>query len=368
MVMKGAKLVHCGATQSTRLMLLVLVSCKFDALPPVQDDAADAVPETDAPTDASDPDASDASGPDATDIDARQFSPQCDGVASTCGPASNDSCCATATTIPAGTHARSYDAATDAFNDMSYPASLSSFRLDKYEITVGRFRAFVDSGFGTRAQPPAAGTGAHPNLAGSGWDSTWNTSLAADTAALRQALKCNATFQTWTDAPGADENKPINCINWFDAMAFCIWDGGFLPTEAEWDHAAIGGSEQRAYPWSSPANSLSVDCSRANFNNSPGTTCVGRTSRVGSLSPAGDGRWGHSDLAGNVWEWTLDVFVDPYPLPCSNCANLSPPSSSRNHRGGSFYYDAVALRGARREAALPGIRTGDRGARCARAP
>lgn len=354
-------------------LLLTLVACKFDALPPLEQDAADAMSEIDAPIDAPDdaPDfdaPTDAAGPDAMLIDAFEFGPQCDGVAATCGPTSNDSCCATAMTIPAGTHLRSYDAATDVFNDMGFPASLSSYRLDKYEITVGRFRAFVESGYGTRLRPPVAGSGAHPNLAGSGWDSTWNNNLAADTAGLKQALKCNAGFQTWTDTPGANENKPINCITWFDAMAFCIWDGGYLPTEAEWDNAALGGSEQRAYPWSNPPSSVTVDCTRANYNNSPGTTCVGLPARVGSVSPAGDGRWGQSDLAGNVWEWTLDVYVSPYPLPCSNCANLSPALGNRNHRGGSFFYDALPLRGARREEALPGIRTGDRGARCARAP
>lgn len=360
--MNVARPIYRGAILGSQLLLLGFVSCKFDALPPVEDDAADASDA--APIDTGD----DATGPDAMEIDAHEFNPQCDGVATNCGPSSNDSCCATATTIPAGMHLRSYDAATDAYNDMSFPVSLSSYKLDKYEITVGRFRAFLESGYGTQLRPPVAGAGAHPNLPGSGWDTSWNNNLAADRATLLQALKCNATYQTWTDTAGADENKPLNCISWFDAMAFCIWDGGYLPTEAEWDHAALGGDEQRAYPWSNPPSSLTVDCSRANFNNSPGTTCVGRPARVGSVSPAGDGRWGQSDLAGNVWEWTLDVYVDPYPLPCSNCANLSPPTGMRNHRGGSFYYDAVPLRGARREAANAVLRTADRGARCARQP
>ena len=96
---------------------------------------------------------------------------------------------------------------------------------------------------GTQTKPPAAATGAHPNLANSGWDAAWNQFLSADTATLIGAIKCNATFQTWTDTAGSNENLPINCLTWYDAMAFCIWDGGYLPTEAEWNYAAAGGLE-----------------------------------------------------------------------------------------------------------------------------
>ncbi len=56
---------------------------------------------------------------------------------------------------------------------------------------------------------------------------------------------------TWTPSTGAQESLPMNCINWFEAYAFCIWDGGFLPSEAEWLYADVGGSGEREYPWGS---------------------------------------------------------------------------------------------------------------------
>jgi formylglycine-generating enzyme len=59
------------------------------------------------------------------------------------------------------------------------------------------------------------------------------------------------------------------------------------------------------------------------------------TQNVGS-KPAGNGRWGQADLAGNLYEWVLDYYAT-YASPCSDCAVLSPVSSSdRVIRGGSF--------------------------------
>ncbi|MGB8296266.1 MAG: formylglycine-generating enzyme family protein, partial [Polyangia bacterium] len=202
---------------------------------------------------------------------------------------------------------------------------------------------FVNAGMGTQARPPASGAGANLAITGSGWDSTWNTNLAANTAALRTALKCDATYPTWTDTAGSNESKPVNCLDWYTAFAFCAWDGGRLPTEAEWNYAACGGSEQRYYPWSSPPTSTTISDSYAVYN------CDGLCIplNVGSKSPKGDGKWGQSDLAGNVWEWTLDWYAELYPMPCKNCAALTVPSS-RVVRGGDFYNSASYLRSAYR--------------------
>ena len=312
---------------------------------------------------------------DATLVDGSPQFTSCMGLAATCGPVANESCCQGAMipgTDPGSMFYRSYDVATDKFDDMGYSATVSTFVLDKYEVTVGRFRAFVNAGLGTQENPPVAGAGAHPKLVGSGWDSSWNASLATNTAALISEVKCNSMHQTWADTPGINENKPMNCVTWYDAMAFCIWDGGYLPTELEWNYVASGGSEQRAYPWSNPGSSTSLTCTYANYK--PTTYCVndptGSTNRVGSESPQGDSRWGHSDLAGNVWEWTLDWHVPAYPLPCNDCANLT-TSSDRVLRGGSFVDSVSAipqLRTAHRNPNPPWIRYSSVGLRCARTP
>ena len=266
---------------------------------------------------------------------------RCTTLVQTCGPSGSSSCCESIV-VPAGTFYRSYDGV--GFNDIGNPATVSAFRLDKYEVTVGRFREFVDAGRGTQQNPPLANAGARTlnGVAGQGgWDATWDVNLAADTTALRGALTCDATFRTWTDAVGGNESRPMNCTDWYVAMAFCIWDGGFLPTDAQWNYAAAGGNLQRAFPWSNPAGDLTIDGSYASYND--GTNCVGDglagcaltdLVNVGS-KPAGVGVWGHSDLSGNVWEWILDYYSPQFPLPCDDCANLT-AAVHRTGRGGGW--------------------------------
>lgn len=291
----------------------------------------------------------------------------CGSLANTCGANADESCCSSPA-LPAGTYYRGYELGGS--GSMIFPAAIRAFRVDKFEVTVGRFRAFVAAGLGTRANPPAEGAGAHANLPGSGWSSSWNASLALDTAALTAALRCDAALATWTASASANENRPMNCLTWYEAMAFCAWDGGTLATEAEWNYAAAGGSEQRAYPWSSAAAPLQIDAQRASYNDG---TCSG-DGRAGcavtdlvlvGTKPLGDGRWGHADLAGNVMEWTLD-WTAAYQTPCDNCANLS-ATTTRTLRGGFFNASAAELRSGLRGGVPPSVRNPGYGARCARA-
>ncbi len=223
---------------------------------------------------------------------------------------------------------------------------VSDFVLDRFEVTVGRFRAFVAAfGDGWR---PAPGAGAHRALelaAGlvpgtSGWQSEWDDQLPSDAASLRALLACNSAFQTWTYAPGENEAYPMNCLNWYEALAFCIWDGGRLPTEAEWEYAAAGGDENRLFPWGDSMTSPLP----ANYGYNHTSPFVA----VGS-EPAGDGRWGHSDLAGSLWEWALDWHSDGWYErvgdSCFDCANLT-AGTDRVIRGGEFLIDANSLRAA----------------------
>lgn len=273
--------------------------------------------------------------------------PSCSGLPATCGASGDVNCCATGT-VPGGTFNR--------VNDRFYPATVSDFRLDNYEVTVGRFRKFV--AVYTQTMIPA-GAGKNTNNPNDpGWDPTWNASLPANASALVTSTNCGA-FHTWTNTPGSAENLPLNCVSWFTAEAFCAWDGGRLPTEAEWNYAAAGGSEQRLYPWGMTVPG--PDANLAVYGQHYGVFFA----PVGSVI-AGNGKWGQSDLSGNVDEFMQDWRSVSLPLPCNNCALLSGASNYHVVRGGNWIYGAEFLALDTRSSIASGREPDINGFRCAR--
>ncbi len=288
-----------------------------------------------------------------------------------CGLDGTDNCCASPL-VPGGTFYRFYDGVSYGYTSMAYPATVSDYRLDKYEITVGRFRSFVtawDAGW-----RPAAGAGKHTHLngglglvntgTGGGYEAGW--SVAAGSAfpttepvwsSYFAAVVTSGVPAAWTGTPGSGDARPINYISPDMAQAFCIWDGGFLPSLTESNYAAAGGSEQRAYPWSVPPTPAPIDAAHAVYSGSGGIAAVG-------TKPAGNGRWGQADISGNVVECTADYYVG-MTASCVNCF-VFPVSSDRAGVAGGWVSSALAvLSSAHQMVLMPNSLSG---ARCARSP
>lgn len=250
---------------------------------------------------------------------------------------------------------------------------LRRFAIDAFEVTVGRFRRFWANR--AAALPSIRAT---PVAYPGGQSVSWSLTAAAPGT----AAGCNWTATATT---AERERHPMNCVDWTLAMEFCVWDGGRLPTEAEWEFVArawrtAGLSAGRTYPWGEhdpttediaammmPDPDGGMACRYAHWSPCPGQDGR-RTRRVGlgfDGAPAGV-----FDLAGNVGEWTASA-VASLSETCWTERDENPlcvaGSSLRVWRGGA--YDSVRafdLRGAERPGLFATESAPTVGLRCAR--
>jgi sulfatase modifying factor 1 len=206
----------------------------------------------------------------------------------------------------------------------AHEVTLSAYYIDRTEVTVAAYRRCVERG-GCVAAPYAAG--------GERLDRS---------------------------------NYPVTLVTWDDASAFCRFDGGRLPTEAEWERAARGTAGRR-FPWGNLYNKSLANHGSFSIDETDDSDGFSELAPVGSF-PLGRTPDGIDDLAGNVEEWVADPIEEPlgarYPPTSEVNPKGAPGGASRAVRGGGCDMGAAWMRGASRRFHLASERRPSRGFRC----
>jgi formylglycine-generating enzyme required for sulfatase activity len=178
---------------------------------------------------------------------------------------------------------------------------LDAYAIDRYEVTNARFARFVDAG-GYRTEGL---------WSADGWRWVQRNRI---TSPLR-----------WNDPAFNGPTQPVVGVAWYEAEAFCRFEGHRLPTEAEWEKAARGADERR-FPWGD-----AFEAGRAQGPSAGGTAPVGS-------HPDGASPFGVEDMAGNAWEWVADWYdAGYYAASAPQNPTGADTGSEKVLRGGSWF-------------------------------
>jgi formylglycine-generating enzyme required for sulfatase activity len=219
------------------------------------------------------------------------------------------------------------------------------FWIDETPVTNAQFAAFVaETGHVTLAEiapEPADYPGMSAELAFPGSAVFEMTDRPVDTAVPSWwDFRLGANWQAPT-GPGSCvegiEDHPVVHVSHADALAYAVWAGKALPTEAEWEFAARGGLEGADYAWGgelAPGGRMLANYWQGLFPFANQLTDGWlRTSPVRTFPANG---YGLHDMIGNVWEWTADWFAQPREEGKARRSCCVPDNPRGGTRGGSI--------------------------------
>jgi formylglycine-generating enzyme len=205
--------------------------------------------------------------------------------------------------------------------------AVKGFRIDRFQVTNREFGRFVaETGYVTVAERPLDPA----DLPGAPPENLVPGSLVFTMTPGPVDLRHLSQWWTWTpgtcwrhpDGPGSTvsgrEDEPVVQVALEDAEAYGAWAGKSLPTEAEWERAARGGLEAATYVWGDEPEAPGGRLANYWHGDFPWRHDDGYGSRapVGSFPANG---YGLHDMAGNVWEWTSDWYLEGPPMDAPPC-------------------------------------------------
>ncbi len=213
------------------------------------------------------------------------------------------------------------------------------FWMGRHEVPIRAYKKFAKAA--KRQMPPKPSVTPFGELSGKG----------------KIKLGSRNISNAFESGPGKKDVRPIVAVTFAEAEAYCKFAGGRLPTEAEWEYAARGGTDAVRYPWGDE-----ISHHDANYGNAAGRDQWRYTAPVKSFDPNGFGLF---DMAGNVWEWCSDWVDGNYYL---NTPGEDPPGPDKGPgktiRGGSWGFGPRYLRVSTRAMADPASRGDGVGFRC----
>lgn len=234
---------------------------------------------------------------------------------------------------------------------VGHTVEVPPFRIDTTPVTNRRYLGFLaDGGYADERLWTPAGW-AWRQEAGLEHPEFWRDEGGGDWSVLR--------FGERLDLAG-HLDEPVQHVCWYEADAFARWAGLRLPTEAEWERAAVGDVDggRRRYPWGDDEPTTA----HANL----GQRHAG-PSPVGA-HPEGAAPCGALAMIGDVWEWTSSDFL-PHPgfeaFPYAEYSEVFWGSEYKVLKGGSWAADHLAVRGSFRNWDYPIRRQIFAGFRCA---
>jgi len=248
--------------------------------------------------------------------------------------------------IPAGTFQMGQMGITEPVHEVT----MSPFSIGKYEVTQEAYRAVMGS------NPSAFTSNTDADACPVDRVSWYDTLVFCNTLSLLEGLTPVYSIGGSSD-PAAWGAIPTNGDSLWDAVVMNMGVNGYrLPTEAEWEYAARGGTTTTSY-WGDSTADATADYYAWYYYNSTNIT-----HGVGQKTP---NAYQLYDTAGNLREWCWDWYVE-YPGGIEIDPVGSSSGSSRVGRGGSWGDSSINLRSACRGAAGPDYRGIDFGFRVAK--